>query len=347
MPTTVLRTADHRRMPWKNGGGETVEIMAWPPGAALDAFDWRISMATVARDSAFSLFDGVDRTLVVIDGEGLRLSIDGRPAVTLDCSSAPFAFAADVPTDATLVAGAITDLNVMTRRSRCRHAVSLVHGTGAPTPWQPDGAVVSLICLGPGNVRMAAGDDLEVLGPRDAWVCSGCAVRPWIVTAEPGTRWAVVVIDPLLPAPVGEADATPLSASGAEHPPAAAPELLATLRALELELHHPGVPCTRGRLEALLHPSFDEIGRSGRRYDRSTVIEVLAAQLQPPAVVSDDFDLRMLSAGWALLRYRSEHPAVGGGAPEAALRTSLWKRESVGWQLVHHQGTPVKRGPDG
>ena len=37
----ILRGADYKRMPWKNGGGETVEIAVSPEGAALSDFDWR------------------------------------------------------------------------------------------------------------------------------------------------------------------------------------------------------------------------------------------------------------------------------------------------------------------
>ncbi len=57
----VIRSTDYRRMPWKNGSGETAEIAIWPDGVALDAFDWRISMARVAADGPFSAFAGVDR----------------------------------------------------------------------------------------------------------------------------------------------------------------------------------------------------------------------------------------------------------------------------------------------
>lgn len=46
----VLRSAAYQRMPWKNGGGETTEIIISPQGAALSDFDWRISMALVNAD---------------------------------------------------------------------------------------------------------------------------------------------------------------------------------------------------------------------------------------------------------------------------------------------------------
>ena len=42
----VFRSADHAFSPWKNGGGTTAEIAIGPPGATLDAFDWRINDRT-------------------------------------------------------------------------------------------------------------------------------------------------------------------------------------------------------------------------------------------------------------------------------------------------------------
>ena len=77
-PMRILRASTYRRMPWKNGGGETTEIAVSPEGAGLDDFAWRISMARVDGDGPFSAFAGVDRTLSILEGEGLRLEIAGR-----------------------------------------------------------------------------------------------------------------------------------------------------------------------------------------------------------------------------------------------------------------------------
>lgn len=119
-------------------------------------------------------------------------------------------------------------------------------------------------------------------------------------------------------------------------------ELLATLRALELELHHPGVRCSRTRLEQLLHPQFHEVGRSGRRYDRETVIRWLATATPPAAVESEGFTLAELAPGVALLGYRSAQRRADGATELAAERSSLWVHEpGAGWQLRYHQGTPA------
>ena len=84
----VLRAENYRRMPWKNGGGETVEIAVSPEGAGLGDFDWRVSMARVEADGLFSVFPGVDRTLSILEGEGMVLDIEGREPVTLTDASA-------------------------------------------------------------------------------------------------------------------------------------------------------------------------------------------------------------------------------------------------------------------
>jgi len=75
----ILKASDRKPQPWKNGGGTTREVCAFPPGATLDGFDWRLSMATVAKDGPFSAFPGIDRVLIVLAGGGLDLTLpDGQ-----------------------------------------------------------------------------------------------------------------------------------------------------------------------------------------------------------------------------------------------------------------------------
>ncbi|MDP9835887.1 environmental stress-induced protein Ves [Neorhizobium huautlense] len=130
----ILRAAEHRRMPWKNGRGETVEIAVFPPDATVDTFEWRISMATVSDDGPFSIFPGIDRTLSILEGAGLELFVENRPPVILTQDSAPYPFPADAQTTVTLVDGTITDLNVMTRRGRFSHGVKTVTAAAALEP---------------------------------------------------------------------------------------------------------------------------------------------------------------------------------------------------------------------
>ena len=63
----ILYARDRVVSPWKNGGGTTTEVAAFPPGAPLENFGWRVSIAQVARSGPFSLFPGIDRTLALLD----------------------------------------------------------------------------------------------------------------------------------------------------------------------------------------------------------------------------------------------------------------------------------------
>jgi Uncharacterized protein conserved in bacteria len=94
-------------------------------------------------------------------------------------------------------------------------------------------------------------------------------------------------------------------------------DLLAELSALESELHHPGVTCTRERLERLLHADFHEVGRSGTRYTRQTVIDFLADRPSPPRVLAYDHRIERLSDGVALLHFAS-HGIAGDGTRHTA-----------------------------
>ena len=113
--------------PWKNGAGVTREIARGGPGG--DAFDWRISVAEVERDAPFSQFPGVDRCIVLLRGAGMRLRArDGSVDHRLIEPYVPLRFAADVALDATLVGGASSDFNVMTRRGAFRSDVRCCFG---------------------------------------------------------------------------------------------------------------------------------------------------------------------------------------------------------------------------
>lgn len=125
----VLHPAAGRRFaPWKNGGGETAEIVCFPEGAGFDSFGWRISTARVAGDGPFSRFDGVARVLAVLEGGPLALSFaDGR-RVVLDRDSAPFAFDGALPCAGELLGPPVLDLNVMVRAP---FVARVVRGEGA------------------------------------------------------------------------------------------------------------------------------------------------------------------------------------------------------------------------
>ncbi|AFQ47691.1 HutD family protein [Burkholderia cepacia] len=131
---TMIRAADLVVSPWKNGGGVTREIAAFSPkgtsfgalpGAALDAFVWRVSVADVGAAGPFSRFDGIDRTLVLLSGAGMTLAEAGGARHVLDTPLARADFAGETAIDATLHDGATRDFNLMTRRSAARGTVDV------------------------------------------------------------------------------------------------------------------------------------------------------------------------------------------------------------------------------
>ena len=121
------------RRPWKNGGGVTRELAIAPAGTGLDDFDWRISCAQVASGGPFSPFPGIDRSLAVLAGAGLRLDFAGADPLTLDEACAPLAFRGEQAVNAELLGGAVSDFNVMTRRTRWTHRLEslTLHGAHA------------------------------------------------------------------------------------------------------------------------------------------------------------------------------------------------------------------------
>jgi len=120
--TRLLRAADRAAIPWKNGGGVTREIAAFPPGAGMDDFVWRVSVADVVASGPFSRFEQVDRVLTVIEGRlSLHFTDDGR-SVVLDPGQS-CAFPGDVAVTGAPIGGPVRDLNVMVRRGRWRATV--------------------------------------------------------------------------------------------------------------------------------------------------------------------------------------------------------------------------------
>ncbi len=87
--------------PWKNGGGVTRELLAWPEPASWRV---RISVAEVTADGPFSRFEGVQRWFAVLQGDGVRLTVD-RQVTELGIGDAPHGFSGEAETACTLLGG--------------------------------------------------------------------------------------------------------------------------------------------------------------------------------------------------------------------------------------------------
>jgi len=117
--------------------------------------------------------------------------------------------------------------------------------------------------------------------------------------------------------------------------------LLPMLRELECELHQPECRRNRERLEQLLAPDFREFGRSGTSYTRNDTLTLLPADTEVITIHAQDFAVLELSDAIALLTYRSAHIDPSGALFRHTNRSSIWRFNPSGWQMVFHQGTPT------
>ena len=154
----ALPASARTAVPWKNGGGVTREIAAWPEASGMDDFVWRVSLAEVAADGPFSAFPDIDRTLTVVEGAGMDLTVGGERWL-VNTRYEPRDFRGDVPTDCRLLDGPVVNLNVMWRRGA---------GSAAPTV----AVVRGRLRLSAGTLVVALDGTAEVAGltlqPYDA-----------------------------------------------------------------------------------------------------------------------------------------------------------------------------------
>jgi environmental stress-induced protein Ves len=153
----LLRAASRAPLPWKNGGGVTSEVAAHPPGSGFDALDWRVSIAQVRAAGPFSSLPGLDRRLAVLEGT-LSIAIDRAPPVQISPDTPALHFPGEVPVQAQPVGGAVTDLNVMTRRGRFSSVLTLHRARQ-----------VVRLANAPGSVLLVAQTDLVLRSETAAW----------------------------------------------------------------------------------------------------------------------------------------------------------------------------------
>jgi environmental stress-induced protein Ves len=109
----TVRLADCPFVPWRNGGGRTRELLAWPA-----ASDWllRVSVAEIEADGPFSAYAGIDRCFAVLDGAGVVLTLP-QGDVRLTAGDGALSFAGEAAPACRLIDGPTRDLNLMVRRS--------------------------------------------------------------------------------------------------------------------------------------------------------------------------------------------------------------------------------------
>jgi environmental stress-induced protein Ves len=113
-------------MPWANGRGTSYEIASDRNDAG--EWTWRLAMAPVNEDGAFSRIECVNRFLAVVEGAGMLLSVDRKKLQCLPMQVVQFR--GDAITEATLTDGPIMDINLMVRRKEADGEMAIVSTAG-------------------------------------------------------------------------------------------------------------------------------------------------------------------------------------------------------------------------
>lgn len=189
----LLRAASYPAMPWKNGAGTTREIVR-DAGDGLGGFGWRVSIADVGAPGPFSAFTGYQRIISVLEGEGMRLNVDGLDSRDLRARDA-FAFDGASAVECTLLGGAIRDFNLIYSPTRYR----------ARLQWQKVDGVAHFFSSASTVLLFSAGEGLHVsldaaasgvLGLHDTLVAEGDgALREWRLTVAGSADVCVIELE--------------------------------------------------------------------------------------------------------------------------------------------------------
>lgn len=122
----IIRFADIHPEPWRNGGGVTRELASHPKAASAQdgTWDWRVSIADVAKAGDFSTFPGMERVITIIDGDLMLLTVDGSEHPLEKYR--PFRFSGEAASSATLPTGDVRDLNIIARIGAFKGYTSIV-----------------------------------------------------------------------------------------------------------------------------------------------------------------------------------------------------------------------------
>ncbi|PWW00500.1 hypothetical protein DFR52_103707 [Hoeflea marina] len=187
----IFRFADLIEVPWRNGGGVTRDIASVHEDGALV---WRVSMADVDSDGAFSDFSGLMRILTVIDGAGMDLLTPAGTLVALP--GVPVLFDGGMAVSSVLRDGALRDFNLFFAPDRFGGSVVAIAGPGQRFVAAGGGQRRLLHCM---SGRVAAGED-TVLGKGDTALLRDEITE---IRLEDGATILLVSLDPCGPPQAG------------------------------------------------------------------------------------------------------------------------------------------------
>ena len=117
-------------------------------------------------------------------------------------------------------------------------------------------------------------------------------------------------------------------------------DLKETLQKLETELITQSVRSSADNLNELLADDFLEYGSSGSIYTKEITMDSLTNEPSPSYEIYD-FEVVSFSDDFAQTRFKTDRVNLDG-TTLTSLRSSIWRKYNGKWQMLFHQGTPVK-----
>ncbi len=169
MKTTLLKSEDYTRSPWKNGGGIFTDIAgAWRADAPVRDWNsllWRFASTPIVAPGPFSSMPGIDRLQMVVGGRGLVLKssteeFDEREPFTT------VRFTGEMEIVTALEAGPVEVVNLMARRGAAEIELAALKQPGD-----------RLLPAGTHLVYAVAGNCIIRLDSEDMLIPDGCTLK--------------------------------------------------------------------------------------------------------------------------------------------------------------------------
>jgi len=164
MKTTLLKSENYTRSPWKNGGGIFTDIAdahrADAPAKDWDSLLWRFAATPIVTPGPFSHMPGIDRLQMVVRGRGLVLKAPGQEFDEREAFTT-VRFTGELPVVTELEAGPVEVVNLMARRGAAEINLMALRESGGRRLLA--GTHLLYACSGDCSIRLE-GDEFVIRG---------------------------------------------------------------------------------------------------------------------------------------------------------------------------------------
>ncbi|MBR0715817.1 HutD family protein [Bradyrhizobium liaoningense] len=164
MKTTLLKSENYARSPWKNGGGIFTDIAdahrSDAPAKDWDSLLWRFAGTPIVTPGPFSHMPGIDRLQMVVRGRGLVLRAPGQDFDEREAFTT-VRFTGELPIVTELEAGPVEVVNLMARRGAAEIELLALQEPG--DRHLPAGTHLLYAACGDCSIRLD-GEEFAILG---------------------------------------------------------------------------------------------------------------------------------------------------------------------------------------